>query len=361
MGNVCCASRQDLDASSREDMQGSSASDLELESQEAPQSKPCLQHISDREDLTSHVGTLFSARKERRKSSVVAATTPIKFPGASAREPLAGNPASGIRFSQSPSIHENAPTSLVASKRFSSCGTIFLGDSTVSQPNLKVTLQCVAIATHLHIPNEEEADPSNPPRLLDIFDEKLHPLTNDPVPGDYDRAIPEQRHIYKFLKVLFSAAKLTAECAIITLVYLERLLHYAEIDLHPSNWKWIVLGSVLLASKVWDDQAVWNVDYCQILRDISVEDMNELERHLLELLQFNINVDSSVYAKYFFDLRSLAEENQLMLESEPLTRDRALKLEAMSPATNRYEKGVLRRSSSDPRMTPIKAPPAMLP
>lgn len=54
---------------------------------------------------------------------------------------------------------------------------------------------------------------------------------------------------------------------------------------------------------------------------------NELERKFLELLQFNINVPSSVYAKYYFDLRTLADKNGLSLPFQQLNRGRAVKLE----------------------------------
>uniref|UniRef100_A0A3P8X2J6 Cyclin Y n=1 Tax=Cynoglossus semilaevis TaxID=244447 RepID=A0A3P8X2J6_CYNSE len=209
------------------------------------------------------------------------------------------------------------------SRKYSSCSTIFLDNNTVSQPNLKYTVKCVALAIYYHIKNRH----NDGGILLDIFDEKLHPLSKSGVPPDYDQQDPEKRQIYRFVRTLFSAAQLTAECAIVTLVYVERLLTYAEIDICPGNWKRIVLGAILLASKVWDDQAVWNVDYCQILKNITVEDMNELERYFLELLQFNINVPSSVYAKYYFDLRSLSESNNLSGPLELLSRDKAQKLE----------------------------------
>jgi hypothetical protein len=49
-------------------------------------------------------------------------------------------------------------------------------------------------------------------------------LQRDGVADDYDKHNPEHRQIYKFVRTLFNAAQLTAECAIIALVYLERFV-----------------------------------------------------------------------------------------------------------------------------------------
>ena len=38
------------------------------------------------------------------------------------------------------------------------------------------------------------------------------------MPDDYNKIVPDHRIIYKFMKNLFTAAQLTAECAIVTLV-----------------------------------------------------------------------------------------------------------------------------------------------
>ncbi|KAL4666970.1 hypothetical protein H8959_005659, partial [Pygathrix nigripes] len=128
-----------------------------------------------------------------------------------------------------------------------------------------------------------ESNPSDHPRASAIFLSKSQTDVREKRKSNHlNHVSPGQ--------LTKNAVQLTAECATVTLVYLEGLLTYAEIDICPTNWKRIVLGTVLLASKVLDDQAVWTVDYCQILRDITVEDMNEMERHFSELLQFNINV-----------------------------------------------------------------------
>ncbi len=49
------------------------------------------------------------------------------------------------------------------------------------------------------------------------------------IPNNYDKIVPEHRVIYKFMKNLFTAAQLTAECAIVTLV---RILCYYLKDIN---------------------------------------------------------------------------------------------------------------------------------
>jgi hypothetical protein len=56
-------------------------------------------------------------------------------------------------------------------KKASSCSTIYIDDSTVSQPNLKNTIKCVSLAIYYHIKNR------NSDNIIDIFDERKQPLT----------------------------------------------------------------------------------------------------------------------------------------------------------------------------------------
>ncbi|KFO19742.1 Cyclin-Y-like protein 1 [Fukomys damarensis] len=221
-------------------------------------------------------------------------------------------------------------------RMYSSCSTIFLDDSTLSQPSRRNMVQCVTLAVYYHIKNRD-AD-----RSLGIFDERLHPLTREKFPEEYFEYDPEHKCIYRFVAVIFNAVWLPAECAIITLVYLERLLSYAEIDICPTNWRRIVLGAILLACKVWHDEAVWNMDFCRILKDVTLEDI--------------------VYAKYYFDLRSLADENNMYFVFAPLTKERAQDLEAMSRSCEDKDlcRAAMRRSSSDGNFTGIGLTNAVL-
>ncbi|XP_014403018.1 PREDICTED: cyclin-Y-like protein 1 [Myotis brandtii] len=168
-------------------------------------------------------------------------------------------------------------------EKYSSCATLYV-DSTISQSDLRVTVQCLALAIYHHIKNRDAN------RSKDIFDERIHPFT----------------------------------------VYIERLLTYAEIDICPTNWKRIVFGAIVLAFKYWHDLDISNSIFCQICKGITVKDLSELERQYFYLLQFSLYVSLSVYAKYYFDLRSLASDHGLPIAFAPLGKERALNLEAIS-------------------------------
>uniref|UniRef100_A0A8I3WIB0 Cyclin N-terminal domain-containing protein n=1 Tax=Callithrix jacchus TaxID=9483 RepID=A0A8I3WIB0_CALJA len=209
-------------------------------------------------------------------------------------------------------------------RKYSSCSTILLDNSTVSKPDLSHILESVTLAIYYSI-KHRYAD-----RSLAIFDEPIHPLSQEEIPGKSFEDDPTHKCIFRYFCNIFKVTKLTAPRAIVALVYVERLLTNANIDLCPTNWKQIVHGAMLLASKVWRNRRHWSVDDSQNPKDVAVETMSKMEKSFLELLEFNIHVSTSVYAKYYFDLRALAYDHDLYFMFSFLHKDKAQKLKAMS-------------------------------
>ncbi|KAM7533184.1 hypothetical protein Aperf_G00000127096 [Anoplocephala perfoliata] len=242
-----------------------------------------------------------------------------------------------------------------AVQRWSSCGSVYIGEGCLSKPDTKLILHCISVAICSLIKSERTRNPRQHKAMFsdqdplieynsvqspsltstydienvctiapdiykevyEIFDERIHPLIPmssycqvdshfSPNESPYIE-LRFQHQILYFLNRLFSSSLLTAESAIVALVYLERLISSLEMYVVAWSWRRQILACILIASKVLDDQAVWNADYCQLLKDVHVDDLNSLERHTLSLLQFNTGVPPAVYARYYFDLLTLGD------------------------------------------------------
>ena len=64
----------------------------------------------------------------------------------------------------------------------------------------------------------------------------------------------------------------------------------------------------IISFKVWQDLNCWNVEFASVLPDFSLKSINQLERAFLKYLRYSLFISGSVYAKYYFALRSLGEK-----------------------------------------------------
>jgi len=154
-----------------------------------------------------------------------------------------------------------------------------------------------------------------------VFSEETFPLNDD-----YNlENSPTSNKIGFFLSLIFNGEKLSAESAVMALAYIDRLLSLTNLHLHASNWRRVTLGAIIVASKVWEDQAIWNVDFLNVFPYCTVEDLNRLERQFLSAIQYMVTLKSSVYTKYYLDIRALSDKNNFPME--PLTEERLKELE----------------------------------
>lgn len=152
--------------------------------------------------------------------------------------------------------------------------------SSLSKPNYEDILRRVSVVMHKHIQVNETRKANAPSELsdLDLLRKKQTEIFSEDnfvtpkyvyhfVRAPLSRmgfcygirqmnsayTLPTLNEVYVFLRTLFGEAQLSAECSIVCLIYVERLMEQANVPLSPSTWRPCVICGLLLASKVWQD------------------------------------------------------------------------------------------------------------
>jgi len=206
--------------------------------------------------------------------------------------------------------------------RRNSTGTLFIKD-TMNAPNPAQITSCVAKAVIRLI----KTDGRQPPRrfvAVEVFDERVYPLGDE-----YNHFVmPKLRQVREFVESLVSKQRLSPEVAVLSCAFISRLIRNTGTQVNIYNWRRILLGALLIADKIWEESAVWNADYQKSFPNLSLDNLNQLERKFLHALDFNLTLRASTYAHYYFQLRSLADRDSFAMS--PLDRESAKELEAKS-------------------------------
>ena len=107
-----------------------------------------------------------------------------------------------------------------------------------------------------------------------------------------DFSIPTEEEIYDFGEQLFKSVQLSSECSIVCLIYVERLMEVAKVPLVASTWRPIFMCGLLLASKVWQDLASWNIEFASVYPQYSLDAINRLELNFLRMVKWDLYISS---------------------------------------------------------------------
>jgi len=124
-----------------------------------------------------------------------------------------------------------------------------------------------------------------------------------------DHQIPSENEIYEFALQLFDTVQLSSECSIVCLIYVERLMEAGQVPLMACTWRPVFMCGLLLASKVWQDLSSWNVEFASVYPQFSIDAINKLEILFLRTIKWDLYISSSLYAKYYFALRSVVSRS----------------------------------------------------
>jgi len=233
------------------------------------------------------------------------------------------------------------PSITAEQQRFNSTSSMFI-TSTISKPDIDEIIFCVAVVIHDRIVQGEQAGYDARSRFP-FFSEDNNPLyasPSEPVDGEQRaarddgdkkkarREVPTEETIYYTIRSVYDCARFPSECLIVSLVYIERLIAFSQVPLLVTSWRPILLAALILAQKVWDDRSLHNVDFSTFCPMFTLKEINHLEMKFLELIDYDVSISSSLYASYYFQLRTLCQRESRSFSLKPMDVESAAKLEA---------------------------------
>jgi hypothetical protein len=154
-------------------------------------------------------------------------------------------------------------------------------------------------------------------------------------PTEAPPSLPSLDEIFFFYEEVYQRSQMEHDTIIMSLIYVEQLIKETNGHVVPEaeNWKSVLFSCMVLASKVWNDLSMSNVDFSNFcgrghsaaLLSFTLSRINKLELALLQCLNFIVRVPASEYAKYYFLIRSMLLKSGVLDEGAVVQGIKTLK------------------------------------
>ena len=228
-------------------------------------------------------------------------------------------------------------------RKANSTSNMFI-DSTIENPNIKEIVQAVAqllFTTILEDMNLGKKVVSETSEAYLFFEDKYlkdNPeLFNKPQIAILLKT-PTKEDISDFIYALYDLLKFSGECCVICLTYIYRLVALTDLPILATNWRPLVLISLLVAQKMWDDFNLANNIFAEVYPFFDLSQINLLEIKFLQLIEYNLNVKQSIYTKYYLELKGLLPKNDILRPMDAFT------MNLIDTKSKNYEENVKKNS-----------------
>ena len=267
-------------------------------------------------------------------------------------------------------------------RRYNSTSSLYI-ESTITNPDMAQVCFCVALLVHdLIAESEKKLAATDAPPRRDTGDPTFNPFTlfqprdifalpgkrrrdeyeagDAPPPlGAFNVATPAEEDILESLQAMQRMARFSPGCLVVAMIYIQRLRRRVGAELMASTWQPTLLVSIVVAQKVWEDQRYLNVDWSKLCPLLTLQQLNQLEKQFLTLLDFNVGISAAVYTEWYFRLCDLCEKNQVRLR--PMDAGEAQYLEIKASIYGNARKASISKSGPMPTdHTPAPASRAVL-